>query len=211
MIDKDKVPEKIDLSEILGEDAAGGNEEIEVLDPFADETVDDATPPSDPGDPRPAAEREDKGGGEVYKDLWVRARADFENFRKRTERERDEEAAKAVALLIRDILPVLDNMERALEKAPAGDPFADGVALIHKQLQDALFRAGLRPIKALHEPFDPVFHEAVVTEPTTAFESNLVLAEIQRGYVFRGRVIRPSLVKVSVSQQGSPDADTDED
>lgn len=212
MTDKDRVPEKIDLNEILGEgDSLEESDQIEILDPAGaeggeDETRPLRTPPlSDPASPREGREESDP-----YKELWVRARADFENFRKRTERERDEEAIKAGALLMRELLPVLDNLERALAKAPAGDPFADGVALIHKQLQDALFRAGLRPIEAVGGPFDPIFHEAVVTEPTSAFESNLVLDEIQKGYLFRGRVVRPSLVKVSVrgGEQGGPGAGT---
>ncbi len=207
MTEKHRVPEKINLDEILAEgDASAANEEIVVLDPEAADGEPGAPP--DPGDAGPGPEGTAREEGSLYKDLWVRARADFENFRKRTEREREEDAAQAGALLIRDLLPVMDNLERALEKAPAGDPFADGVALIHKQLQDALFRAGLRPIKAVHEPFDPAFHEAVVTEATTEFESNLVLAEILKGYIFRGRVVRPALVKVSVRGvgHGSPDA-----
>jgi molecular chaperone GrpE len=213
MTDKDKVPEKIDLNEILGEDAATGGEEIEVLDAFDDEMPDErpaARPDPHPPAPVAAVERASHGeGADPYKDLWIRARADFENFRKRIEREREEEATQAGAALVRDLLPVLDNLQRALEKAPPGDSFAEGVVLIHKQLQDALFRAGLRPIKAAGEPFDPAYHEAVVTESTDAFESNHVLAEIQPGYTFRGRVVRPSLVKVSVrGKRGRPDGDT---
>jgi len=199
MTDKDKVPEKIDLNEILGDqDDAPRGDEIEIIDDGEQaRAFEDLTQPLPAGE---AFSREDSLREETdrYKDLWVRARADFENFRKRTEREREEESVKSGALLIRDLLPVLDNLERALAKAAPGDAFAEGVVLIHKQLQDALFRAGLRPIKAAGEPFDPSFHEAVVTEATTAFESNLVLDEIQKGYTFRGRVVRPALVKVSV-------------
>lgn len=198
MTDKDKVPEKIDLNEILGEeDDVARDEEIEIIDDGQETRSEDLTQPLPAGE---AFSREDSLREETdrYKDLWVRSRADFENFRKRTEREREEEAVKSGALLIRDLLPVLDNLERALAKAVPGDAFAEGVVLIHKQLQDALFRAGLRPIKAAGEPFDPAFHEAVATEATTAFESNLVLDEIQKGYTFRGRVVRPALVKVSV-------------
>jgi len=213
MTDKDKVPEKIDLNEILAEgDALEESDQIEILDPADIGVGEDETRPlrTPPHSAPPASPREGREESDPYKELWVRARADFENFRKRTEREREEEAIKAGALMMRDLLPVLDNLERALAKAPPGDPFADGVALIHKQLQDALFRAGLRPIEAVGEPFDPIFHEAVVTEPTTAFESNLVLDEIQKGYLFRGRVVRPSLVKVSVrgGEQGGPGAGT---
>jgi molecular chaperone GrpE len=193
MNDKDKRPDKIDLDEVLGEDSAEGETpEVELLDPAAG-----SAPQA--GIDAAAALAEARAERDRSHDLWIRARADFENFRKRVERERAEERSQAGAGIVRDILPVLDNLDRALANAPAGDPFREGVALIHRQLRDALTRAGLEPIEAVGETFDPVFHEAVVTERTARFEANRVLEEVQRGYLFRGRVLRPALVKVAVS------------
>jgi molecular chaperone GrpE len=84
-----------------------------------------------------------------------------------------------------------------LSSAPGGDPFRDGVALIHKQLFEALERAGLEVLPAQGEPFDPLYHEAVAAEPTDQCTPNMVLEEIQKGYRVSGRVLRPAIVKVS--------------
>jgi molecular chaperone GrpE len=215
MTDRDKVPEKIDMEAVLGTRGGGGADagEIELLDPSTGEPV----APAEQGEaaaPRQGQARiapdEDVRDAlaekERYHDLWIRARADFENFRKRIEREREEERTQAGASLVRDLLPVLDNMERALALEGAKDPFRDGVDLIQRQLREALTRAGLEPIDALGEPFNPVYHEAVVTERTDRFEPNRVVEEIQKGYMFRGRVLRPALVKVSIalSEQAPP-------
>jgi len=203
MTDIDRKPDKIDISEIIGpeSDDEGDSSEIVVLDPSTGETMTgrtrmetDASSSALHEDLRKAHAEKDK-----YHDLWIRARADFENLRKRLDRERDEERARAGSALARDLLPVADNLERALAGMPESDPFRDGIALVHRQFVDSLRKAGLEPIEAVGKPFDPVYHEAVATEPTTGTPPNHVLAEIQRGYLFMGRVLRPSLVRVSVS------------
>jgi molecular chaperone GrpE len=203
----EKKPEKIDIADFLGPSAPGATDsgEIELLDPgtgapMRHQTTRTAETASDPGlsGEQVAAALAEK---DKYHDLWIRGRADFENFRKRIEREREEERAQAGASLVREILPVLDNLERALNGAPEGEPFRDGVALIWRQLKDCLTRAGLEPIEALGATFNPVYHEAVVTERTNRFEPNMILDEIQKGYMFRGRVLRPSLVKVAVKPE----------
>jgi molecular chaperone GrpE len=206
MSDSTKRPDKIDLNEVLGEDALGD-------DPSGIEVVDSGEAAAGTSAGR-AALQEARSERDRYQDLWTRARADFENFRKRVEREREEETTRAGAAMARDILPVLDNLERALADTSVSGPFRDGVALIHRQLKDVLARAGLEPIEALGETFDPVYHEAVVTERTPRFEHNRILEEIQKGYRFRGRVLRPSLVKVALRpEDGPPDgerADTED-
>ena len=205
----EKKPEKIDIADFLGPSASGATDtgEIELLDPGT----------GAPMRQQPARSTETAGEAGVspeqatsalaerdkYHDLWIRGRADFENFRKRIEREREEERSQAGASLVREVLPVLDNLERALAGAPEGEPFRDGVALIWRQLKDCLTRAGLEPIDALGATFNPVYHEAVVTERTDRFEPNRILDEIQKGYMFRGRVLRPSLVKVAVKPEES--------
>jgi molecular chaperone GrpE len=193
MEEKDKKPEKIDVNEVLGSDAGADDvSEVELLDPATGKSLSARSRESE------AALAELRAERDRAHDLWVRARADFENLRKRVEREREEERSQAGAAIVRDLLPVLDNLDRALENAPEANPFRDGVALIQRQLRDALARAGLEPIEAVGESFDPIYHEAVVTERTNRFEPNRVLEEIRKGYQFRGRVLRPALVKVAV-------------
>jgi molecular chaperone GrpE len=194
MNDKDKRPEKIDLDEVLGPDSPEDTPEVELVDTTGGSASSRAS--------ETAALAEARAERDRYHDQWIRARADLENFRKRVERERAEERSQAGAGIVGDILPVLDNLDRALANAPEGDPFRDGVALIQRQFRDVLSRAGLEPIEAVGEMFNPVYHEAVVTERTPHFEANRVLEEIQRGYLFRGRVLRPALVKVAVSPAG---------
>ena len=192
MNDKKKRPEKIDMDDVLGPDAPmEESPEVVLLDPSTGKAA--ASQAHESARLKEALAEKDR-----YQDLYARARADFENLRKRVEREREEETTRAGMALVRDILPVLDNLERALADQSVTGPFREGVALIQRQLQDVLARAGLEPIEALGETFDPVFHEAVVTERTPRFEHNRVLEEIQKGYRYRGRVLRPALVKVAL-------------
>lgn len=140
-------------------------------------------------------------------DQLVRRQADFENFRKRTEREQQELRQYAEADLVTALLPVLDAFERALA-APANSQEAEyrkGVELICKQLFDVLTRAGLKPVEAIGRTFDPFHHHAVERVETTEHGDQEVLAELQRGYTFKDRLLRPALVRVAVSPV-SPDA-----
>ena len=133
-------------------------------------------------------------------DAWLRTTADFENSRKRTERERDEFRQCAIESLLLQLLPVLDNFERALESLPPGMQrgFAEGVNLIYKQFGDLLAKHGVTPIQTEGEMFDPHLHEAVETEARNDVPHHRILCERQRGYKLGNRVIRPARVKVSV-------------
>lgn len=134
-------------------------------------------------------------------DQLMRRQAEFENFRKRIDRERTETHARARADIVTELLPVLDNLERALQssrKQEAGESILEGVKLIHRQFLDVLGGLGLSPVKAVGEPFDPHMHEAVTTEPTDEHPENTVLAELQRGYMLGERLLRPAMVKVAV-------------
>ena len=134
-------------------------------------------------------------------DQLVRRQADFENFRKRFEREQQEFRQQAVAAQVADLLPVLDAFQRALA-APAGggdEEYRKGVELIYKQLFDLLTRAGLKPIDAVGQKFDPFLHHAVERVETPDHNDQEVLAELQRGYTFKQRLLRPALVRVAVS------------
>jgi molecular chaperone GrpE len=140
------------------------------------------------------------------KDRMARRQADFENQRKRTERERGETFNRVVADIAAKLLPVLDNLKRALDaeasvEASESDEFRhflSGVDLIYKQLNGVLEALGVKPIIAVGEQFNPHIHEAVVTEATDEYEPDTVVQEIVTGYRLGDKLIRPALVKVSV-------------
>jgi molecular chaperone GrpE len=131
------------------------------------------------------------------RDRYMRVLADFENYRKRVDREKQEFFKHALTGLLRDLLPVLDNFDRALEHAEEGDDFHKGVALIYKQLFDALKKNGVRVIDEVGVHFDPNIHEAVVTEDDPSVPSHTVTAILQKGYFLHDRLLRPALVKVA--------------
>jgi molecular chaperone GrpE len=139
------------------------------------------------------------------KDHLARRQADFENYRKRVERERTETYNRVVADVATKLLPVLDNLKRALEAEASVESsesdefrhFLSGVDLIYKQLNGVLDALGVKPIAAVGEPFNPHVHEAVVTEATDDFEPDTVMQEIVAGYRLGDKLIRPALVKVA--------------
>ena len=136
-----------------------------------------------------------------YLDNWRRAEADFENYKKRVEQERAETARFASTALILNILPVLDDLDRAFKSIPeklTHLTWTDGIRLIHRKLQATLEAQGVTEIKATGETFDPSIHEAV---GQTAGEDGKIIEEAQRGYMLHGRVIRPAFVIVG---NGSP-------
>jgi molecular chaperone GrpE len=145
------------------------------------------------GVPEPAAEAADE-----MRDRYLRTLADFENYRKRADREKADFFKYALNGLIKDLLPVLDNFDRALEHAEEGDDFHKGVLLIYKQLWDVLQRHGVKPIDQAGVHFDPNIHEAVVTEEDPSVPAHTVNAILQKGYFLHDRLLRPALVKVAV-------------
>lgn len=142
------------------------------------------------------------------KDSLARRQADFENYRKRMERERSETYNRVVADIAAKLLPVLDNLKRALEteasvEASESDEFRhflSGVDLIYKQLAGVLDALGVKPVLSEGEQFNPHLHEAVVTEPTDDYEPDTVIQEIVRGFRLGDKLIRPALVKVAVKK-----------
>lgn len=135
-----------------------------------------------------------------YYERLLRKTAEFDNYRKRTDRERQQLAEAAAADLIKDLLPLVDDLERAL-KADAGSEGADairrGVELIHKQLVETLRKRGVSPIEALGADFDPHFHMAVTYEPSEGRRDGEVIEEFTRGYMLGDRLLRPAMVKVA--------------
>lgn len=131
-------------------------------------------------------------------DRALRLQAEFDNFRKRTEKDRSEFAQYAGMELIRELLPVLDNFELALKTECASKDYAKGVEMIYQRMADTFKKAGLEPIEAAGKPFDPHVHQAVERFATEDAPEDTVLSEFQRGYMYKGKLLRPSMVKVAV-------------
>ncbi len=139
---------------------------------------------------------EEKQKAENYLANWQRAQADFINYRRRSEQEKEEISKFANSVLILSLLPILDDLERALSSIPsnlAKLSWVDGIRLIERKLQASLEAQGLSPIKALGEPFDPKFHEAAMHGKG---KEGIVIAELQKGYKLHDRVVRPTMVVV---------------
>ena len=142
-------------------------------------------------------------------DRLLRKQAEFENYKKRVERERSEYVQFASAELMRELLNALDSFDLAIRNAgnekSAGANMLRGLDLVYKQFQDTLGRFGLKAIEAKGQPFDPNFHQAVSTVPTDEVEENIVVDELRRGYTLNGRLLRPAMVSVSKSGGGAED------
>lgn len=130
-------------------------------------------------------------------DRLKRSLAEFDNFRKRTDKEKSSMYEIGARDIVEKILPVLDNFERGLASAPEGDKFAEGIQMIYKQLVTALTDAGVKPIEAVGKPFDPELHNAVMHVEDAELGENIVVEEFQKGYLYRDHVVRHSMVKVA--------------
>ena len=184
-------------------DGGRGEESIEILEVVGMD-------PDDPGEPetaepvpsRPAPEDADESiphtRRELY-DLLLRKQAEFENLRKRQERERTESRQRLSMDLLGRLLPILDNFHRALSESASGpeESFRRGIALTVQQMEDLLKREGLEEIDAVGRPFDPHLHEAVETRLVDGMEEGIVLEDLRKGYRFQGQLLRPTLVRVS--------------
>jgi molecular chaperone GrpE len=137
---------------------------------------------------------------DALRDQLLRTAAEFDNYRKRTERERRDLIEAASANLIEEVLPVVDDLERALEAAddePGAAAYRRGVELIHRRLVDLLRRRGVEPLDVVGQDFDPAWHEAVAREPLGDHRDGEITAEIRRGYRLGSRLLRPASVKVA--------------
>jgi molecular chaperone GrpE len=135
----------------------------------------------------------------ALQDRLLRLAAEFDNYRKRIDRDRRDQADAAVASAVEDLLSIVDNLERALE-APAGedaDSYRQGVELIHRQMLDLLRRRGVTPIESVGADFDPQLHQAVAHEASPEHREGEVMEEFRRGYKLGDRLLRPAMVKVA--------------
>jgi molecular chaperone GrpE len=128
---------------------------------------------------------------------YLRLAADFENFRRRRAQETLDRARYASESAAVALLPVLDNLQRAIQHAPEGDPMVDGVRMVARQFEDALASIGVTPIEAAGQPFDPALHEAIGGEESPEVEQDTVVDVLQPGYRLHDRVLRPALVRVA--------------
>jgi molecular chaperone GrpE len=131
-------------------------------------------------------------------DRLKRTLADFDNARKRFEQQRSDYIQFAAMDLVRELLPVVDDFERALKTESADPGYAKGVELIYQRLSDTLKRLGLEPLDTAGKRFDPNVHQAVERVPSAEVEDQTILGEFQRGYNFKGRLLRPAMVRVAV-------------
>jgi molecular chaperone GrpE len=164
---------------------------------MADHTVNDQdlpdTEPSSAGGDLEELRRE----RDTLQDRLLRTAAEFDNYRKRVERDRREVSDLAVADAVQDLLPIIDNLERALQAAADNDPLRKGVDLIHRQMMDVLRKRGVKHIEVVGTDFDPNIHQAVAHEDSEAHREGEVMEELQRGYRLGDRLLRASMVKVA--------------
>ncbi|SRR6266487_6225670 len=132
-----------------------------------------------------------------YRDSWMRSQAEFQNYKKRLERDNELTYVSMKGDIIKKVLPVLDDLERALQNRPADNSWANGIELIARKLQNLLDSEGIKRIEAEGMEFDPNFHEAISHESADGVKSGFVIAVVQNGYMLGERVLRPALVRVA--------------
>jgi molecular chaperone GrpE len=171
--------------------------------------VEHELPPSDGSEDQPSQKTEQAQGERVSeveklraeRDLLVdrlaRMQAEFDNARKRAQREQQDYRDYALTDTIKTLIPVMDSFDRALQSSPEKSEFHLGVELIHKQLLDALTKIGVQPVAAKAQQFDPRFHEAIEMVDTEDAKDNEVIDELQRGYKLKDRLLRPAMVRVA--------------
>ena len=174
-------------------------------EPEPEETAGEAAPPTAEADRLASLEAENT----ALQDRLLRTLADFDNYKKRINREKQDLRKYGTERFARELLPVIDNFERALQQAgeaAEASALIEGIEMILKQLMDVLSSSSISPIAALGMPFDPAHHEALAQRPDAEAEPNTVVEEYQRGYMLHDRLLRPARVVVSTA----PDTDDDQ-
>jgi len=202
-------PEESGLVEISAKETDDDSERLSSSEPLAQNTADSEKGPvlAELIASRAEIKRLQSALSEAQEAV-ARRQADFENYRKRVERERGETYNRVVSEIARKLLPVVDNLGRALEAERSIEAdeskefrhFLHGVELINKQLSEVLQSLGIEPIAAVGERFDPHIHEAVVTEPSDEYEADTVTEELARGYRIGNQLLRPAMVKVAAQR-----------
>ena len=192
--DKDSKDTNSDESVAVSDEEAGSDKDADVSDKRAASEKDDGIPDEeDAGNEKKETETREESSDTKY----MRLMADFQNFKRRTEKEKSDIYAYANEQIALGLLEVIDNFERALDHESTDKAYAEGMELILKQLIEVLKKSGIEEIKTLGEEFDPNFHNAVMMEDNPDFESGKVTEVLQKGYTLNSKVIRPSMVKVN--------------
>ena len=202
-----KTDEKLADEALNQEDAVSTEKEIEGTEPTVEETGqnEDGSAKSDSGKKGFFGKKKEKPDPrdekiEELTDRLQRSMAEFDNFRKRTEKEKSAMFEIGAKDIVERILPVVDNFERGLAAIPEGEKdsaFADGMEKIYRQLVKALEEAGVKPIEAVGQPFNPDFHNAVMHIEDESLGENVVAQELLKGYTYRETVVRHSMVQVA--------------
>jgi molecular chaperone GrpE len=161
------------------------------------EALNDQDPEQQQDETQPDPLEELRRERDAVQDRLLRTAAEFDNYRKRMDRDRRDLAEYTAGEVLGEFLPIIDNLERALQAAAPDDPLRKGVELVHKQMLDLLRKRGVKPIESLGTDFDPNFHQAVIHEESAAHREGEVMEELQRGYVVGERLLRPAMVKVA--------------
>lgn len=205
---RSKGKQRKDEAEVPG--AENAEPEETGLEPTEAEAATDETPEGEGLVQKVELERAEAEREEL-RELLQRKQAEFENYRKRIEREKADVLAHAAADLVKEVLPVLDNLERAIEAAEENsDPqLVEGVKIVHRQFRDILTRRGLEEIPSADESFDPHVHEAVSRVETEDHTEGKIVDVFQKGYRFKDRLLRPSMVSVAQNPEGAVTEGTD--
>ena len=199
MSEKEETEETAGTAAAADAEKAAAEEPREAAQEAAEEAKQEEVPAEDPAEAL-------RGELVAEKDRNMRLLADFDNFRRRVTREKNETYQRATEAAIAEFLPVLDNFDRAIAQAPAaGDPFADGMRMVYEQFSNVLSKAGVTPIAAMGEAFNPDIHEAIAYQPSPDAPEGQVIYEAKRGYRMGDRVVRPASVIVS---SGAPKTET---
>lgn len=172
-------------------------EEIEETEPAAEEMPGTTEQAADESEALRRQLEEAQAQASEFRDSWMRAQAEFQNYKKRIERDNEMMYANMKGEIVKKVLPVLDDMERALQNRPAGDAWAGGIELIVRKLQTIIENEGVKKIEAGGAEFDPNFHEAISHEPADGVKSGHIIEVVQNGYMLGERVIRPAMVRVA--------------
>ena len=191
-IPEQEVPQDTSPQEEVTEEEVSGEENEETTEEKEEETPEEAS------EPKQEAEESAEDKVAKMKDQWLRTMAEFDNFRKRTQKEKEQAFGRGVAYAAEAILPVVDNFERALTAAKdKEDPFVKGVEMTYNQMIGALKSLGIEAIDALGQPFDPHFHHAMMHVEDENYGENEIIEVLQTGYMYNDTVLRCSMVKVA--------------
>lgn len=195
----------------------GKNKDVEV-DPLSNDTLEDSEEQMVETEEitveEPISEMEESGRlASEYLDHLQRLQAEFDNYKKRVDREKAELIEYASAELVSELIDIMENLERGVASAKGSDDIdsiVKGMEMVSTQLKDILGSRGLKPIEAVGKKFDPHYHEAMMMTPTDEYPYNTVIEEFQQGYMIKDKVIRYSKVRVSVNENNSNNSDNSE-